>query len=67
MAEIHRGKVYENPELEAIDAYIDSGMYKYGRKRIEIFRTQLNELEKKIEEGEKRKAKTKLISSSEDN
>ena len=53
MAENHRGRVYANPELETIDAYISGGMYKYGRERIERLRGQLNELEKKIEEGEK--------------
>jgi len=69
MAESHKGRVYENPTLEAIDEYIDAGMYKYARMRIARFReevaSQLNELEKKIEEGEKQqKPKPKPISSS---
>ena len=61
----HKGRVYANPEIEAIDAYISAGMYPYGRMRIERLRGQLNELEKKIEEGEKQQANTKIISSSE--
>ena len=39
-----KGRVYENPELDSIDASIDAGMYKYGRIRIEQLRSQLNEL-----------------------